>query len=54
MDSLTKTNYNYELITDIEKTLVDFQIEDVGDVGILENDDSVSGIDLANELSKSN
>lgn len=49
------TNYNYELITDIEKTLIDFQIEDVGDVGMFESDNrNISGIDLANELSKFN
>lgn len=48
------TDYNYEIITDIEKTLIDFQIEDVGNVGIIENDGVISGIDLANELSKSN
>lgn len=46
------TNYNYELITDIEKTLIDFQLEDVGDVGIIETDADVTGSDLATELSK--
>ena len=46
------TDYNYELIPDIEKTIIDFQIEDVGDVGIIESDVEVSGSDLATELSK--
>jgi replicative DNA helicase len=49
------TNYNFELITDIEKTLIDFQLEDVGDVGIIDEDNTfnVSGaVDLVNELTK--
>lgn len=46
------TNYSFELITDIEKTLIDFQLDDVGDVGMIETDAEVSGSDLATELSK--
>ena len=46
------TDYNYELITDIEKTLIDFQLDDVGNVGMIESDVEVSGSDLATELSK--
>ena len=46
------TDYNYELITDIEQTLIDFKLDDVGDVGIIETDVDVSGSDLATELSK--
>ena len=46
------TDYNYELITDIEKTIIDFQLDDVGDVGMIESDVDVSGSDLATELSK--
>lgn len=51
------TNYNFELIVDIEKTLIDFQLEDVGNVGIIDDDNyfNVSGaeaVDLVNELSK--
>lgn len=46
------TDYNYELIPDIEKTLIYFQLEDVGDVGMIETDGDVSGSDLAIELSK--
>lgn len=46
------TDYNYELIVDIEKTLIDFQLDDVGDVGMIETDVDVSGSDLAKELSK--
>lgn len=50
------TNYNFELITDIEKTLIDFQLEDVGNVGIIETDNQLNVsevIDIVNELSKS-
>jgi replicative DNA helicase len=50
------TNYNFELVTDIEKTLIEFQLEDVGNVGIIDDDNefNVSGaVDLVNELSKS-
>lgn len=46
------TDYNYELITDIEQTLIDFKLDDVGDVGIIETDVDVLGSDLATELSK--
>lgn len=47
------TDYNFEIITDIEKTLIDFQMDDVGDVGMIESDNvDVSGADLATELSK--
>lgn len=49
------TNYNFELIKDIEKTLMEFHIDDVGDIGLLDenNDFNVSSArDLADELSK--
>ena len=46
------TDYNYELITDIEQTLIDFKLDDVGNVGIIETDVDVSSSDLATELSK--
>lgn len=49
------TNYNFELVSNIEKTLMDFQLDDVGDVGIIETDNNinVSGVvELVNELSK--
>ena len=46
------TDYNYEVITDIEKTIIDFQLDDVGNVGMIESDVDVSGSDLATELSK--
>lgn len=46
------TNYNFELVTDIEKTVIDFQLNDVGNVGMIETDIDVSGSDLATELSK--
>ena len=46
------TDYNYELITDIEQTIIYFKIDDVGDVGIIETDVDISGSDLAIELSK--
>lgn len=47
------TNYNYDLITDIEKTIIDFQMEDVGDVHILntsEDFENFSAKELAAEL----
>ncbi len=47
------TNYNFELITDIEKTIVDFQFDDVGKVAMLDGDDTLSGVDLARELTES-
>lgn len=46
------TNYNYEVITDIEKTLIEFEMDDVGDVGMIESEVDVSGSDLATQLSK--
>lgn len=46
------TDYNFELVTDIEKTLIDFQLDDVGNVGMIESDVDVSGSDLATKLSK--
>lgn len=47
------TDYNFELITDIEKTLIEFQLEDVGDVEIIDSEDvDISGAELATELSK--
>jgi replicative DNA helicase len=36
------TNENFELITDIEKTMIDFAMEDVGDCGTIETDDSAN------------
>lgn len=45
------TNYNYELITDIEKTIIDFELDDVGDVGMIDSNVEIVGSDLANELS---
>ena len=47
------TDYNFEIITDIERTVIDFELDDVGNVGIIETDNSdVSGTDLATKLSK--
>lgn len=47
------TDYDYNIITDIEKTLIDFQFDDVGNVGLIEGDEfEISPVDLANELSK--
>ncbi|MEG0898325.1 MAG: DnaB-like helicase C-terminal domain-containing protein [Oscillospiraceae bacterium] len=47
------TDYNFELVGDIEKTLIDFQIDDVGNVGIIETDDvPIDGVDIATELSR--
>lgn len=47
------TDYNFELITNIEKTIIEFQIDDVGNVGMIEDDSlEISGADLAMELSK--
>ena len=46
------TDYNYELITDIEQTVIDFKFDDVGDVELIESDVDVSGSDLATQLSK--
>lgn len=34
------------------ETLIDFRLDDVGDVGIIETDIDVSGSDLAMQLSK--
>lgn len=47
------TDYNFELITDIEKTIVDFQFDDVGEVAMLESSGDLSGVDLAKELNVS-
>lgn len=47
------TDYNFELITNIEKTIIEFQIDDVGNVGIIDDNNlEISGADLAMELSK--
>lgn len=46
------TNYNYELIADIEKTIIDFSFDDVGEVQMIEGDENISGSELAIELSK--
>lgn len=46
------TDYNYKWISDIDKTIMDFQLDDVGDVGIIDNDNiNIVGSDLANKLS---
>lgn len=45
------TDYNYNLITDIEKTIINFELDDVGEVDLIETDESIVGSDLANELS---
>ena len=46
------TDYDYELITDIEKTLIDFQFDDIGKVELIESNGTISGTELASELSK--
>lgn len=47
------TKYNYELVDNIEKTLMEFQLDDVGNVGIIECEKlEISGAELANELCK--
>lgn len=51
------TDYDFQLITDIEKTLIEFQLDDIGDVGIIDEDNDINAtdvIDLVSELSKSN
>lgn len=47
------TNYNYELIADIEKTIIEFEQEDVGDVHI-ENDNEreFEPTDVINQLTE--
>lgn len=49
------TDYNYNLVTDLEKTIIDFELSDVGDVGIIDSDDTLitNKEQLLNELSKS-
>ena len=46
------TNYNYELITDIERTMLDFNEVEVGDVELIDTDIVVDGSELAGDLSK--
>lgn len=47
------TDYSYQLIPDIEKTIINFSFEDVGEVHMIEGNDEISGSELAMELSKS-
>ena len=47
------TDYSYQLIPDIEKTIINFSFEDVGEVHMIEGDEEISGSELAMELSKS-
>ena len=42
-NDLELSDYNFELVTDIEKTLIEFQLDDVGNVGMIESDVDVSG-----------
>lgn len=47
------TDYNFELITDIEKTIQDFELHDVGDVQVMEDEEiNISGEELATELAR--
>lgn len=49
------TKYNFELIKDIERTLIEFSFDDVGEVGLIESDSNINVFDaaeLATELSK--
>ena len=46
------TNYNYELITDIERTIQDFGDIDVGDVELINGEINIEGSELAGDLSK--
>lgn len=46
------TDYNYQLVTDIEKTVMDFSFDDVGEVQLIEGDENISGPELAAELSE--
>jgi len=47
------TNYNFELVNDIEKTIIDFQMEDIGDVGSIDNGIEVNAEIVINNLMKS-
>ena len=48
------TNYNYELIRDIEQTLIEFTLDDVGKVGIIKDDavDKINPTNVINNLMK--
>lgn len=48
------TDYKYDLVTDIEKTIIDFELTDVGEINMIETDADASeiGSKIANELSK--
>lgn len=46
------TNYNYELIADIERTVSEFTLPEVNEVGLLDVNVDFNGSDLANELTK--
>ena len=46
------TNYNYELVTDIERTISEFTMPEVNDVGMMDAEMDIDGSELANELTK--
>jgi replicative DNA helicase len=46
------TNTEYELISDIEKTVLEFQIDDVGSATVFDVDDNISATEYINELNK--
>lgn len=47
------TNYNYELIEDIEKTIIDFEFDDVGNVDLLEDTADVDAPKIIDNILKS-
>lgn len=46
------TNYNYELLPTIEQTFIDFSMDDVGDVGIIDDDLNINPSTVINNLTK--
>ena len=48
------TNYNYELVNNIEQTLIDFTLDDVGNVGIIKDDtaETINATNVINNLMK--
>ena len=46
------TNYNYELVTDIERTISEFTMPEVNEVGMVDTELDIDGSELANELTK--
>lgn len=51
------TNYDYELITDIERTLIEFEFEDVGvgkDIDVDESDDNLEPEEIIDRLMREN